>query len=103
MEGARANHLPDPVPEDIKQERFERFMGLQSAISADKLRARVGTEEDLLIDEIGEDGAVGRSRMEAPEIDGVVYVEDADGLAPGDMVRARIEDADEHDLWAGRI
>jgi len=103
VEGARANHLPDPVPEELKQDRLERFMALQSQISADKLRSRIGSEEELLIDEVDADGAVGRSRLEAPEIDGVVYIDDAGGLAPGVKTRARIEDADEHDLWASRI
>ncbi|HSH43291.1 MAG TPA: 30S ribosomal protein S12 methylthiotransferase RimO [Arenicellales bacterium] len=102
VEGARANHLPDPVPAEVKEERFERFMALQTKISADKLRRRVGTTEEVLIDEVTDEGAVGRSRLEAPEIDGVVFIDGAADLQPGDMVRAVIEDADEHDLWGRR-
>ncbi len=98
--GARANDLPDPVPEEVKEERFERFMALQSDISAEKLRARIGTGQDILIDAVDGNGAVGRSEMEAPEIDGVVHITEPGALRPGDMVRAVIEDADEHDLWA---
>lgn len=101
--GARANELPDPVPDEVKEERFERFMALQSGISAEKLRSRIGTEQDVLIDAVDENGAVGRSRLEAPEIDGVIYIDEPGGLSPGDMVRAVIQDADEHDLRARRV
>ena len=99
VEGARANELPDPVPEEIKEQRFERFMTLQAEISAGKLRERIGREYELLIDAVENGHAVGRSKLEAPEIDGVVYLEDASGLAPGDVTRVVIEDCDEHDLW----
>ncbi len=98
--GARANDLPDHVPEEVKEERWHRFMAAQQDISARKLAARVGTVLDVLIDEIDEDGAHGRSYADAPEIDGTVHLEAADGLAPGDMVQALVEDADEYDLWA---
>ncbi|MDZ7839698.1 MAG: 30S ribosomal protein S12 methylthiotransferase RimO [Gammaproteobacteria bacterium] len=98
--GARANDLPDPVPDEIKEARFERFMALQSEISAEKLRARIGSRQEILIDAVDGNGAVGRSELEAPEIDGVIHIEEPGDLHPGDMVRAVIEDADEHDLWA---
>jgi len=100
VEGAPANALPDAVPDEVKQERWERFMAHQQAISAARLQRRVGTEIDVLIDTVDEDGdAVGRSSADAPEIDGCVYVAGED-LAPGDRVRVRVTGADEYDLWA---
>jgi len=103
VEGARANELPDPVPEEVKEERFERFMAVQAGISEARLKERIGMEQDILIDVLEDGVAVGRSPMEAPEIDGVVYVSDPGDAAPGEMIRAVIEDADEHDLTAQRI
>jgi ribosomal protein S12 methylthiotransferase len=98
--GAAANDLPDPVSEDEKQDRFERIMALSARISAEKLAAKVGSRLDVLIDAIDEEGgASGRSKADAPEIDGEVHLRDAGGLKPGDIVRVRIEDADEHDLY----
>ena len=101
VEGAAANALPDPVPEAVKQERFERVMALSARISAEKLAAKVGRTLDVLIDAVDPDtgGATGRSTADAPEIDGEVHLRDAGGLAPGDIVPARIEDSDEHDLF----
>lgn len=101
VEGAKANELPGAVPEALQQERLERFMALQARISAERLRAKVGTRQSVLIDEVGEDGAVGRSKADAPEIDGNVFVAGTK-LVPGQIVEVVIEDADEHDLW-GRI
>ena len=103
VEGAPANALADPVPDAVKQERWERFMEHQQAISAARLQARIGREIDVLIDEVDEDGAVGRSSADAPEIDGCVYVSSETPVKPGDMVRVRVTDADEYDLWADRI
>ncbi len=100
VEGAAANQLPDQVPEEVKQERLERFMALQAEISAAKLRRRIGQTLAILIDESDGEQAVGRSYADAPEIDGQVFLEDAPGLAPGDVVRATIVEAGEHDLWA---
>jgi len=102
VDGATANDLPDPVPEDVAQDRFERFMTLQAGISAKRLAARVGRVEEVLIDEIDEDGALGRSRGDAPEIDGVVRVNDGHQLQPGQMVSVVIEANDQYDL-AGRL
>ena len=100
VEGAAANALPDPVPEDVKAERYARIMALSARISAEKLAAKVGTEIDVLVDAAdGEGGATGRSKADAPEIDGEVHLRDAGGLKPGDIVRVRVEDADEHDLF----
>jgi len=100
VEGAPANLLDDPVPDDVKQDRWERFMALQQTISAERLALKVGREIDVLIDEVDEDGAVGRSAADAPEIDGCVYVSSDKPLQPGDMVRVRVTDSDEYDLWA---
>ena len=104
VEGATANELPDPVPEDIQQQRWERFMEIQQAISARRLQRKVGQTLDVLIDEVDEDGAIGRSAADAPEIDGNVYINDIEavealGLQPGDRVEVAIEHADEYDLW----
>ncbi|PLW70299.1 30S ribosomal protein S12 methylthiotransferase RimO [Pseudohalioglobus lutimaris] len=99
--GAKANDLPDHVPDDVKQERWERFMALQQEISASKLQDKIGSTIEILIDEVDEQGAVGRSSADAPEIDGKVYLDGASGLNPGDMVEAEVTGADEYDLWAG--
>ncbi len=100
VEGAPANDLPDPVPDEVKQERWERFMEHQQAISAARLKAKVGREIDVLIDGTDEDGdIIGRSSADAPEIDGCVYVDSDRPLAAGDIVRVRITDSDEYDLW----
>ncbi len=100
VEGAAANALPDSVPEDIKQQRFERIMALSARISAEKLAAKVGSTIDVLIDAVDEDGgATGRSKADAPEIDGEVHLRDCGGLQPGNIVKVRVEDADEHDLF----
>ncbi|HEY0130240.1 MAG TPA: 30S ribosomal protein S12 methylthiotransferase RimO, partial [Allosphingosinicella sp.] len=101
VEGAAANALPDPVPEGVKQERFERIMALSARISAEKLAAKIGKSLEVLIDSVDKEtgGATGRSKADAPEIDGEVHLRDAGGLNPGDIVSVRIEDSDEHDLY----
>ena len=99
VEGATANLLPDPVPEEVKEERYARIMERTAAISAAKLAAKVGRTLSVIIDEVGEQGATGRSAADAPEIDGAVFLRDAGHLAVGDIVPVRIEDADEHDLY----
>ncbi|MGY6038749.1 30S ribosomal protein S12 methylthiotransferase RimO [Aeromonas sp. AE23HZ002T15] len=103
VEGAKANELPDPVPEEIQEERFQRFMELQQQVSIRKLARKVGQEMTVLIDEVDEEGATGRSFADAPEIDGLVYLNGETGLKPGDMVKVRIDEADEYDLWASLI
>lgn len=104
VEGAPANELADPVPEDIKQERWERFMAHQQAISAAKLQKKIGTTIEVLIDELNEHGiAIGRSAADAPEIDGVVYVDSPYELEPGDIVKCVVTDADAYDLFADTI
>ncbi|MFQ2538490.1 30S ribosomal protein S12 methylthiotransferase RimO [Aeromonas caviae] len=103
VEGAKANELPDPVPEEIQEERFQRFMELQQQVSIRKLARKVGKEMLVLIDEVDEEGATGRSAADAPEIDGLVYLNGETGLKPGDMVKVRIDEADEYDLWASLV
>ena len=98
--GAKANELADPVPDDIKKDRWDRFMQTQQHISTNKLQQKIGRSLDVLIDEVTEEGAVGRSYADAPEIDGLVFLDNATYLKPGDMVNATITDADEYDLWA---
>ena len=101
VEGAAANALPDQVPEQVKQERFERVMALSARISAGKLAAKIGKSLEVLIDSVDKEtaGASGRSKADAPEIDGEVHLRDAPGFNPGDIVPVRIEDSDEHDLY----
>ena len=101
VQGAAANALPDPVPEEVKQERFERIMALSARISAAKLLAKVGKSLEVLVDSVDKEtgGATGRSKADAPEIDGEVHLRDAGHLASGDIVPVRIEDSDEHDLF----
>ena len=100
VKGAAANELPNPVPEEVKQDRLARFMEFQSRISADRLESRVGCREQVLIDEVVEEGAVARSRADAPEIDGQVFIDGATHLKVGDRVDVVIEEVDEHDMWA---
>jgi ribosomal protein S12 methylthiotransferase len=101
VEGAPATSMADQVPVDIKQERFEAVMALSARISAEKLAAKVGSTVDVVIDAVDPEtgGATGRSKADAPEIDGEVHLRDAGGLNPGDFVTARVEDSDEHDLF----
>jgi ribosomal protein S12 methylthiotransferase len=98
--GAAANDLPGAVPEDVKEERWHRFMAAQAAVSAARLAAQVGRTLDVLIDAVdGDGGASGRSKYDAPEIDGEVHLRDAGGIAVGDIVSVLVEDADEVDLF----
>jgi ribosomal protein S12 methylthiotransferase len=104
VEGARANDLPDPVPEEVKQERYERFMEVAAGISAARLQKKIGQQMDVIVDEIDtEEGvAIARSKADAPEIDGNVFIEGRDlgEIKVGDIVSVRITDADEYDLYA---
>jgi ribosomal protein S12 methylthiotransferase len=100
VEGAAANALPNPVPEQVKEERYARIMEKTAAISAARLAAKVGRTLDVIIDEVDDEGgATGRSKADAPEIDGNVFLRDTQGLEQGDIVPVLIEDADEHDLF----
>jgi ribosomal protein S12 methylthiotransferase len=99
VEGAAANALPGAVPEEVKEERYARIMAKTAAISAAKLQAKVGRTLEAIVDEVDGDGANARSQADAPEIDGTVFLRDAGHLKQGDIVKVRIEDADEHDLY----
>ena len=99
VDGAKANQLPGAVPESLKQERWERLMETQQAISAARLAAKVGRNIEVLIDSVDEEGALARSWADAPEIDGNVYLNDEYDVQPGDRVRVTIDHADEYDLW----
>jgi ribosomal protein S12 methylthiotransferase len=100
VEGATANALPGAVPEEVKEERRARLMALQEEISAARLERRIGQRITVLVDEIDEEGAVARSAADAPEIDGLVFIEEAEGLQAGDFVEVEVVDADAHDMWA---
>ena len=100
VEGAPARDLPDHVPEEVKQDRLARFMAVASRISAAKLQAKVGRVEDALVDDIRNDGtAIARTRGDAPEIDGHIFLKGFTGLKAGDRVKARVTRADAYDLW----
>ncbi len=100
VEGAAANALPNAVPEAVKEERYARIMEKTAAISAAKLTAKIGRMLDVIIDEVDpEGGATGRSKADAPEIDGSVFLRDAGGVTQGDIIPVLIEDADDHDLY----
>ena len=100
VEGAAANEIEDQISEEVKEQRFIRFMEKQQAISTNKLKNRIGTEMQILIDEVDNEGAIGRTIADAPEIDGMVYLNGENGLEPGQMITGEIEHSDEYDLWA---
>ena len=101
--GASANDLPDPVPAALKAERYARFMETQQAISRERLAQKVGREIEVLVDGQSERGAVARSAADAPEIDGLVYVNNARRAKAGDLLRVRVTGADDYDLSAQRL
>jgi ribosomal protein S12 methylthiotransferase len=103
VDGARANALPGHVPEAVKEERYDRLMQHQQAISAELLGTRVGKIIEVMVDEIAEGGAVARSHWDAPEIDGKVYLRGETGLRPGDRLSVMVDSADDYDLFARRI
>ena len=100
VDGAAANALPDPVPESLREERLERFMDAQAAISRDKLAARVGQRLIVLVDEVQDEQAIARSYADAPEIDGNVILPGPWELEPGDFIEVEITASGDHDLWA---
>jgi len=99
VEGARANQLPNPVDEDTKQERLQRFMEKQAAISTQRLKRKIGTEQQVLVDAVSESGVIARSTADAPDIDGLVYIEQHADCQPGEFMSVHIDDTDEHDMW----
>jgi ribosomal protein S12 methylthiotransferase len=98
--GARANELEGAVPEDLKQERWNIFMQTQAGISSRRLRNKIGSIQEVLVDEVNAEGAIARSMADAPEIDGVVHIPDGSGLSPGMLIQVQIEDSDDYDLTA---
>jgi ribosomal protein S12 methylthiotransferase len=104
VDGARSNALPDHVPEEVKQDRWERFMEKAQAISEEKLAAKVGTVQEVIVDDIDEDGiATCRTKADAPEIDGCLFIDEGtQGLSVGDIVSVEVDEAGEYDLW-GRL
>ncbi len=103
VEGAAANELDNAIPEEIKEERLERLMLLQEEISANKLKNKVGSRQTAIVDAIDHEGAIARSKADAPEIDGLVYIKGTESLKVGEFAEVEITDADEHDLYAKLI
>ncbi|QOJ23712.1 MAG: 30S ribosomal protein S12 methylthiotransferase RimO [Gammaproteobacteria bacterium] len=103
VEGAAANQLPNAVPEEVKEDRRARFMQLQQDISRQRLTAKVGSTMTVMVDELADDHIIARSSADAPEIDGLVYAENADQAQPGDFIEVEITAADEHDLFAEAV
>ncbi|APF02515.1 TPA: 30S ribosomal protein S12 methylthiotransferase RimO [Legionella pneumophila] len=99
VEGAKANDLDNPVSEDIKEERYHRFMQVQAEISRDKLKNKIGSTQTVLIDEITDDQIIARSKSDAPEIDGLVYLPKTSGITAGSFAEAMITDSDDYDLF----
>ncbi|GAB5501124.1 MAG: 30S ribosomal protein S12 methylthiotransferase RimO [Pseudohongiellaceae bacterium] len=102
VDGARANDLPNAVPEEVAEERWQRFMSRQKQISVARLAAKIGTRIEVLVDEVNGSEGIGRSSADAPEIDGAVIIENAAGLAPGDLVTVQVDASDDYDLF-GRL
>ena len=102
VDGATANDLPNHVPDDEKQDRLERFMEVQADISAELLSGQIGRRMTVLTDEVGDNFTIARSKMDAPEIDGVVQI-NGEMLEPGQFVEVDITHADEHDLWGALV
>lgn len=100
VEGASANELPNAVPDEIKKERWERFMAKQQEISAKRLQQKIGTVQEMIVDGIEDGVAFGRTTADAPEIDGQIQLDSDYGLQPGHRLNVRVTDADEYDLWA---
>ena len=104
VDGARSNTLPDHVPEDVKENRWQRFMEKAQAISVEKLAAKVGSHQQVIVDDIDEDGiATCRTKADAPEIDGCLFIDkNTERLSVGDIVTVEVDEAGEYDLW-GRL
>ena len=103
VSGAAANKLSHHIPDEIKEERLERVMELQKNISFEKLGAKIGMTEKILVDEINAQTATGRTKGDSPNVDGLVFLKDSKGLSPGDFAEVKIIDSSEHDLWAERL
>ncbi len=101
VEGAPATEMADQVPEEVKEERFHRFMQLQQEISAERLKQKIGQTLDVIVDEIDDEGIIGRTKADAPEVDGLVYIENLSGtpVKVGEVIKVTITHSDEYDLW----
>ncbi len=101
VEGAPATEMANQVPEDVKEERFHRFMQLQQEISAERLKQKIGQTLDVIVDEIDDEGIIGRTKADAPEVDGLVYIENLSGtpVKVGEFIKVTITYSDEYDLW----
>ena len=101
VEGAPATEMADQVPEEVKEERFHRFMELQQEISAERLKQKIGQTLDVIVDEIDDEGIIGRTKADAPEVDGLVYIENLSGtpVKVGEFIKVTITHSDEYDLW----
>ena len=101
VEGAPATEMADQVPEDVKEERFHRFMQLQQEISAERLKQKIGQTLDVIVDKIDDEGIIGRTKADAPEVDGLVYIENLSGspVKVGEFIKVTITHSDEYDLW----
>ena len=101
VEGAPATEMADQVPEEVKEERFHRFMQLQQEISAERLKQKIGQTLDVIVDEIDDEGIIGRTKADAPEVDGLVYIENLSGMPVkvGEFIKVTITHSDEYDLW----
>ena len=101
VEGAPATEMVDQVPEEVKEERFHRFMQLQQEISAERLKQKIGQTLDVIVDEINDEGIIGRTKADAPEVDGLVYIENLSGtpVKVGEFIKVTITHSDEYDLW----
>jgi ribosomal protein S12 methylthiotransferase len=100
VKGARSNALPDHVADEVKQDRWDRFMEKAQAISAAKLAAKVGTRLDVIVDSVDDEAATCRTKGDAPEIDGTLFIDEGfESLKPGDIVTVTVEEADDYDLW----
>jgi len=103
VDGAPANALPDPVPEEVKEHRFHRFMSRQQEISEKRLAQKIGREMSVIVDEVDDQGAIARSMGDAPEIDGCVFLNGTTHVQPGEILQVRIDHSDEYDLWASPL
>ena len=101
VEGARSSALPDHVPEEVKQDRWNRFMEKAQAISVEKLAAKVGSVQAVIVDDIDENGIAScRTMADAPEIDGNLFIDEGTGdLSVGDIVQVEVDEAGDYDLW----
>lgn len=103
VDGAAANAIADQVPDEVKQARYDRFMEMQQAISAQKMQAKIGRVYEVLVDEVDAEGAIARSQADAPDIDGMVFIPEGQELSPGDKLKVSIFAADDYDLWGEQV